>query len=77
MKTMFGVPVKLPERSCSSAKVASRTVMRSPREVLAADIVALPLTALAGGKKKEKVIVRGVCSIASFTGGRSVLSNYH
>ena len=40
-------------------------------------MVARPLTALAGGKKKENVIVRGVCKIANFTGGRSVLSNYH
>lgn len=51
--------------------------MRSPWEVLAADMVARPLTALAGGRKKEKVIVRGVCRIANFTGGRSVLSNYY
>lgn len=72
-----GGPVKLPERNCSSAKVASRTVIRSPREVLAADMVARPLTALAGGRKNENVIVRGVCNIANFTGGRSILSNYH
>jgi hypothetical protein len=44
--------------------------------VLAAVIVALPPVGCAGGKKKENVIVKGVCKIANFTGGRSVMENY-
>lgn len=67
--------MKLPLRNCSSAKVASRTVTRSLREVLAAVIVAFPEMGWAGGKKKENVIVKGVCKMANFTGGRSVAGN--
>jgi hypothetical protein len=67
------VPVKLPLRNCSSANVASSIVTRSSLFVLAEVTV---VRACAGGKKNENVIVRGVCKIANFTGGRSVTENY-
>jgi hypothetical protein len=68
--------MKLPLRNCSSANVASITETRSSRAVLAAVIVARPVTACAGGKKNENVMVSGTCKIANFTPGRSVNGNY-
>lgn len=51
-------------------------VTRSSGDVLAAVIVAFPAIGCAGGRKKENVIVNGMCKIANLTGGRSVTGNY-